>query len=408
MKMCGPSFARLVIFGAILTAYTGLKYVAAFPHSPYWNPWGLPGFWKRSELEVVTFNTGLHVSEVPKYENRRDAFLDTVTNGNIPGDVVCLQEVWEADDLRAIVNAAVSQFPYSYSTLHISDGVLSNASSTPACDISLVSNVVQCLLTNCSTLSGLQNVMCALTTCREVFDSLSQDCFSCLNRIFASSQVASLTLPAFQARIQTCLATPYPTTFGLLLLSKKPLVDPEVVNYHGRNSLIVPRGYIKAKVEGYHVFCTHLVSELSKDIYLEVGPFTSFKEQSLFEIQSLLKVARTDYVKSILIGDFNANPAIPANNITGALTDTYNFVSRLYVSPYLKRIGECTFCGENPLSSSSLNKLYDHIFVPKYSWWTWLRVGDVRRVLDSNIANQNFTLSDHYGVSAVIRKWSWV
>ncbi|XP_013379821.1 uncharacterized protein LOC106151231 [Lingula anatina] len=403
------SSRTLVLMSLILfTANIDWKYVSALPGPVLQDPRPL---WQPSNLEFVTFNTGLHAADVPEYESRRDAFLDTVTNAGIPGDVVCLQEVWEADDLRAIVRAARSQFPYSFSALHVFHTVLSDSSSTPACEKASISKVILCLSTKCTTLTGLQGAVCALTACKEGLASLSQDCLSCINRIFASSQVANLTLGDFQARIRTCLGTPYPTTFGLLLLSKKPLVDPEVINYHEGSSLLLPRGYIKAKIDAYQIFCTHLTSELNKYIYLEVGPFTSFKEQSLFEMDSLLKASWPNYVNSILIGDFNSNPAIPANDISGSLTDTYDLVSQWYFSPYLMKIGKCTYCAENPLIPSArrfqLNKLYDHIFVPKFCWWSWEKLEDARRILDSNIKNKGFPLSDHYGVSVTFEKWSW-
>ncbi|XP_013379726.1 uncharacterized protein LOC106151165 [Lingula anatina] len=403
--MQGFSSPALVLLAAVLlTGTISWKYVAALNDTTEPNPEVLE---QPSDLEFVTFNTGLRVDDVPEYETRRDAFLDAVTNGSIPGDVVCLQEVWEADDLRAIVNAAVSQFPYSHSALHISDGVLSNASSTPACKEVAIANVVQCLNKYCLGSTGLQTVMCALSTCKKAFASLSQDCLSCLNRVFASFHTDNLTVAVVQARMKVCLVTPYPTTFGLLLLSKKPLVDPEVVNYHEGNSLILPRGYIKAKIEAYQLFCTQLVAQLHRYLYLEVGPFTNFAEQSLFEMDSLLKASKSSYVNSILIGDFNSNPAIPIYGIPGSLIDTYDLVSQWYFSPYLLYIGKCTYCAGNPLTPPlEPNKLYDHIFVPT-CWWSYEKRKGVKRVLESHIPGQQFPLSDHYGVSVSYEKWSW-
>ncbi len=52
-------------------------------------------------------------------------------------------------------------------------------------------------------------------------------------------------------------ASEYAAPFGLLLLSRYPLMEIEAVDYHPVDPVVLPRGYISAKVESHCICLVH-------------------------------------------------------------------------------------------------------------------------------------------------------
>ncbi|XP_013397636.1 uncharacterized protein LOC106164300 isoform X2 [Lingula anatina] len=344
-------------------------------------------------LGTVTFNVGLHPTVVPEYETRRAKFIEIIENGSLPGDVVCLQEVWEADDLREIISKTRTDFPFSVSALHQTidgDTVFPTANpSIPACTLAEVNAVSQCFFNNCLANNATDLFLCFVGNCVPEYQALSQVCLACL--LARQSRNPKELLASFN-RTEFCATTPYEVTYGLVILSKRPIEDASFVDYHEGYSVSVPRGYLRAKVSDIHVFCTHTTPVLT-DVYID-GRFSSYAEQSLYELGTLLNAANPDLERSLLLGDFNTSPSIPDANITSQLPLSYDLLVQNYFSPYLETVTLCTFCYDNWLTYNLSNVIIDHVLVPK-SWRDLI----MAKATPLRIFDGDDTVSDHYGVA---------
>ncbi|XP_013413204.1 uncharacterized protein LOC106175644 [Lingula anatina] len=224
---------------------------------------------KRGDTRIVKFFEKIRYFHCNRYETRKAKFIEIIENGSLPGDVVCLQEVWEADDLREIISKTQADFPFSVSALHQTidgDTVFPTANPlVPACTLAEVNAVSQCFLNNCVANNAPDKFLCFVGNCTAEYQALSQVCLACL--LARQTQNVKELLNAF-SRTELCATTPYEMTYGLVILSKRPIDDTSFVDYHDGYSVSVPRGYLRAKVGGVHVFCTHTTPVLT-DIYLD-------------------------------------------------------------------------------------------------------------------------------------------
>ncbi|XP_013381987.1 uncharacterized protein LOC106152798 [Lingula anatina] len=358
---------------------------------------GSPGATKPCTTQVkvpesVTYNAELHPTALEGYEQRRARFLETIQNGDLPGEVVCLQEIWLEDDIREIVSVAQEEFPYSVSVLGQTSGGNSSLPdidqtiTAPACGANEVGDVLSCLRYKCRSKSRF----CLIKRCDDELRALPQDCLSCILQRHSGSDDDDDQLFPFE---ELCMSSPYTTTYGLLLLSKQPIEVAEVVSYHEGYSLFIPRAYIRAKVSGVHVFCTHLAATMNKGYYMDVGPFKSYHEQNLYELAVLLNEALPVLHRSILLGDFNSGPKVPSEGIKAVKPLCYDVLTRNYFSPFVESVPSCTWCVDNPLTSARRDSIIDHILVPKC-----MRGVITQEMYPVRIFDGEDPMSSHYGV----------
>ncbi len=67
--------------------------------------------------------------------------------------------------------------------------------------------------------------------------------------ILFTNKIVSFQTATFTQCATTIPASEYTDTFGLLLLSRYRLRNIKTVDYHPGDSLLIPRGYISAKVQ---------------------------------------------------------------------------------------------------------------------------------------------------------------
>ncbi|XP_023933056.1 uncharacterized protein LOC106164279 [Lingula anatina] len=348
---------------------------------------------KKIKTKILTYNAGLTETDVPHYQVRREEFLRKLTNNEIPGHVVCLQEIWKADDVAAIVQATNTTFPYTFSAIHAADGTLAQPPSVPACEPSKINPMLQCIQTNCLN-SQMPLLACVVMACRSEVSAVPQQCLDCLAAGMTYRASSNTTAAVIMGRVQVCLSTPWQTTYGLLILSKMPL-DSEVVDYHPDTSLFIPRAYLHSKIGSCHFFCTHLTGELSDAAYLDVGPFRTVNKQNLYQIGTLLKAANRFLPRVVLAGDFNVGKAVHDDSVSSMLLNSYKLLTQNFETRYVN----CTYCGTNQLANSpNYSFAIDHVFVPisDNPNTTFFTIESASIELDAKVPDQDYCMSDHF------------
>lgn len=152
-----------------------------------------------------------------------------------------MQEVWKTNLQRQIFDAVRDYFPYSVSLINLT---ADTGSTKTACTQSEVFSYGSCLATNCATSSSPRT--CVVDQCLHVLEPLSNECKLCL----------LINVGITSESILVCASEPetnYERSFGLMLLSKKSIIDSRVEGYLGNVS--EARGYYQASVSPLHIVC---------------------------------------------------------------------------------------------------------------------------------------------------------
>lgn len=351
---------------------------------------------RQSVVYMSTYNCDLSPSVCPpgnlktrhptscSYTNRREAQIRKMEE-NEDSEVLCLQGVWYARDLEAIVRKTAFNFQYSYSFLHDNSGHF-NASQKlhPPCDEQdaiILKSINECEFKECHYSSERTKIFkCIEDICKikNILQVMSETCLGC---IFQGTE---------EDNFEECTKSTYafnPT--GLLLLSKYSLLNHQRGLYHpiktfdkaGRekSSEIVQRGYLDVEVHHIgRVVCTHLTEKFGDD-YVEVGnTFKSYEKKNFFEFEALYTRLQ-NVPKVIILGDLNASPAITkgsiASQFSGNLEVLRDFGYQDPVSDSFKhREADCSYCCGNALvrkpdigvcskTSSAVGYIFDHVMV---------------------------------------------
>jgi endonuclease/exonuclease/phosphatase (EEP) superfamily protein YafD len=210
-----------------------------------------------------------------------------------------------------------------------------------------------------------------------------------------------------QTVVQKCVGVGLPginmrtiNTPGLLLLSKRPLINAKYSDFHPYTKELIERGYIEAETEDLGKFvCTHTTHNIPYYPEMElsrIGAFSTFTEQGRSErIELIQKFGHKN--RLVLAGDFNVGDAF-GPVINKDLPQEFNLLAKYFnVMP----VKECTFCWPhvNIYTKSVEGKvqtIIDHVFYKGH------KVVDMSRVIKPTDADLygTFPLSDHNGVMA--------
>ena len=108
--------------------------------------------------------------------------LSALQLANSSADVVCLQEIWQQQDILDVAYSALGQFPY-YHSYNSTGSPGDTISPSSACDPTKFQGLQLCLFTSCSSVvtQGLAAATaCAFTHCQSHVDQLGQQCINCL------------------------------------------------------------------------------------------------------------------------------------------------------------------------------------------------------------------------------------
>ena len=354
-----------------------------------------------SALVVETYNVGLAHGFVNHSADRVAPLIAALEAST--ADLICLQEVWTPEDRHAFHAALKSAFPYSWHT-----PVEQSSASSPACGVGDLfgrDRFVSCLQGTCGDLEGDQQTDCVVEECGHTLERLKEAKPSCANALMA--QVGSSAPAALWAVLRpwgTASLYAYGGSDGLLLLSKRPLTDPGVVDLSAVSTLNRRRALtatVSVSGQDVAVGCTHLAADLT-DTAPYPGPFSSWAEENRAQVELLLELDRKLRGPRVWLGDFNCSFADMAMEVVGEFEESCGQFTAIGLEDVASTAaGGCTFCAENTLADTSRSTRIDHVFVRD------LKADEVSRVTDRMWAYQPMDgepvylpLSDHYGVRA--------
>jgi endonuclease/exonuclease/phosphatase family metal-dependent hydrolase len=365
-----------------------------------WQPTGSDS----GQLSLVTFNTAIGVGLAPYAEQRLDAIERALPT--LGADVICLQELWQPDDLERLASDLAGEFPYSHRSVLASGGAIESR-----CTDSEAQLLLTCLNANCADVEQAGLPLCAIANCATAFTQTAQPCQQCV--------VANQAAPDVSTLIDICSADDssaqdYENQTGLLLLSKLPLTE---TRYLALDSSLADRGVLGATVQSgggpISLYCTHLAASIGEVVPYS-GPYGSWQGERIAQIGQFLPwVAETRSVddRAVLLGDLNCGPETPL--ASGASADAYRlFTDAGFADPYAAEDGRCTFCSNNPLNGlangSDEGALIDHVLLDGFEEApavTGTRVLDGELIVSADGGDVTTAHSDHYGVRVDV---SWL
>ncbi len=348
-------------------------------------------------LTVTTFNAGLARGFVP-YADERLPFISPGVLG-LESDVVCLQEVWDDDQIARIEEETGDTFPHRYFAKTVEEA------GDPACTEEDTTDLVACVEENCADVVPDDLAGCVLGSCGEQFMATESDCQSC-----AVSNLGQ----SFEEILNVCLTSGATLAYGghngLMILSKLPLQTTE---FRTLPSTVTQRAILRAQVEVSdgiaEVFCTHLAADLSALIEYPEGEFASFEEEQAAQIELLHTYMdeADEEAPVIVLGDFNTGP--DGDSFDAELPENYDALLRdgLLASPYAEADdAECTFCFDNALVGEGQGGggvLLDHVLLLRAeSMRAWRTLDETQTIETMADGERELPLSDHYGVCSEV------
>lgn len=339
---------------------------------------------------LVTYNLGLAQNYVDYAEERVEHVVAAVAGLDV--ELICLQEVWDTDDIDAVIEGTKATFPHSYVPETPEEG-----GGEPACSEEESGPLLGCVTENCAGAENLAD--CALENCAVEFGAVSSGCSSCL--------VANISKPLeeiFSNCAEGSAMYTYGGHSGLMVLSAAPLVT---IEHMVLDSSIVRRVVIHAEIdkegEPLHAFCTHLTAGLDVEYPGEFGSYTAEQAHQIDQVLEYIGEKAGDG-GAVLLGDMNNGPAIPPDMEGNRVENFQKFVDAGFVSPYLNLDApECTWCASNTLIADDDNdNVIDHILFLNLDDAAASLQGqriftDLVEILAEGEALET-NLSDHFGV----------
>lgn len=342
-----------------------------------------------AELSLVTWNAGLAYGFVQYAEERAPLVPPALAALDV--DVLCLNEVWEGEDVAAVKQALAAKLP---TAAFFED--MQQFADAPPCDAATLAPLVTCVEDACG---DTPEAACVLENCNPEFQAQSGDCRQCL-----ASNVGGPIDELEAACSGDGALFAYDGAFGVGLLTNQVVTAQEALVLEG--STINRRGvqYMRLEVDGapLHVFCTHLTANLSIDYPREEGSWESEQAAQIDAIHGWI-AERVGSDPVILMGDLNNGPS--GAGFDAELEDNWTRLTDAgWVDPFLAEAPSCSYCEENPLvggaSDDVESTLIDHILLQRAAG-----TFAASRILDEEVALDTADdgavvsrLSDHYGV----------
>lgn len=357
------------------------------------------------ELATVTlasFNAAIGVGLAAYAPQRLDAI-----ERDLPGlgaDLLCLQELWQPEDIERITASLASEYPYNHRSVQATGG-----GAGASCSSAEATSLLDCLTEHCADVEKAGLPLCAIANCAQVFTQVATPCQQCVVANQGADDVNNL--------VQICsagdgAAASYADQTGLLLLSKRPLAELDFLRLE---SALGDRGVLRARVDrgvagALDVYCTHLAASLNEVPY--TGLYGSWQGERLQQISRFLAwvdETRAPDGTAVLLGDMNCGPETALAH--SASPDAYaRFVAAGFEDPYVEADGRCTFCANNPLNGSAQDRdegaLLDHVLFSGLSAdspRTASRILDQLIEIEAGGAALQTAYSDHYGVQVSVQ-----
>ncbi len=345
-------------------------------------------------LTLVTYNAGLAIGFVPGAVERTPATSAAI--GALDADVICLQEIWEPEQIEA-VEAAATNHPHRYWPAPNPETL-----AEPACVGTDIDPLLTCMADNCDALCADELPACLLESCAFQFLGLEKPCMRC-----AQANVGSTPEEIEDICRAEATQYAYEGSFGTGILSKWPIASTNELLLDStttRRSLL--HSVIEAPGGDIDVFCTHLTAVFSIVPYpREEGSWSEEQAKQVADIRAYM-TAEASTGRVALMGDLNAGPLVAAND--PEQPENYEAAAAGLDVPYVEQDRRCTFCPDNGISSvdsDDFGVLIDHVMLDGFDGAT-----SSTRVLDEEVTIETCGTqipgahSDHYGVSVTIEE----
>jgi endonuclease/exonuclease/phosphatase family metal-dependent hydrolase len=354
-----------------------------------------------SPFRVATYNAGLAFGFVDHTRARAPRALQAMSD--LDADLICAQELWDADDLSGFFSATSKSHSHQYNRPPEPDENADNAE--PLCTHAALDPLEQCALSSCEGVSLDELAGCVLSHCGTQFADIPSECQTCLAGAIGN---------AFDEMRSICTTGggvwAYGGAYGTAIVSRHELQGRDSLRFDSHfNRRAVLYAAVQSADQGrYHVFCTHL-SPIFADIPFpaDQGSWQQEQAEQIAVMLAYIDEKAADGAPVVLLGDLNTGPAVAG--LQGEAPENFElFVAAGYRAPYLEENDvSCTFCPDNPLvggADGAGGKVIDHVLLRGVD-------GQVatQRLLDETVeleaGGQAVTscYSDHYGVGATIR-----
>jgi endonuclease/exonuclease/phosphatase family metal-dependent hydrolase len=401
------------------------------------------------EVIVDAFNVALAGSFIPYEAERRPVIAEAIAAHD--ADILCLQEVWTQEDKELIRDTAVDNYPYAAFTLNDLDTMVDDPSDqngqvppapvgVPCPDVEVsegltifdqMNGAVDCVSANCSTEPGSEDgrttsADCAAAACTpEVAGLLIGNaeqlrCYACI--------IPQLPTATFGEIRSSCATVPnqdlaFGGQNGVMILSRHPLANTE--------NWVIPgtwnrRSILRATVElpngaELDTYCNHLTPIFNDFVFPYTGQYGDGMRgaagwQAEQELQTEKLIAYVDATNggrpSVILGDFNAGLAFPADGIVAEGEATFELLAAAFTPAYTSDYAPlCTFCSTNPVTNpdddpEATSVWIDHILLQNLTADAVLstsRIFDEDVVpVESDAGEIMVPLSDHFGMRSVL------
>lgn len=353
------------------------------------------------EIETFsTYNVGLAHGFVENAEERIQPLINELKAVN--ADVYCLNEIWRGKDRDQFIENLKTTYPHA----HYTKITQKFSTKKPACkirDLFGKGKFASCVLKECRGLEDSEFTQCLTRTCGPALRALQGDKRQCAQALMAqvgNSTVRSLLRVLTPFRKAGLFA--YDGGNGLLMLSKKPFQEKGLVDLTELSTLN-RRGALKAKIDGYQVYCAHLSANLENTAPY-TGPFENWEQENYAQVGKLLEDSKKITEPVVMMGDFNCSPDLSGDGILPDFQSSCELFERHgFENFYYTQNPQCTFCDDNTIiaanPSESGKKLIDHIFTRSTPQGFMERVFDDLKNIDLGDGRMKEThLSDHYGL----------
>ncbi|MBN2797942.1 MAG: endonuclease/exonuclease/phosphatase family protein [Deltaproteobacteria bacterium] len=350
-----------------------------------------------TDFTVLTYNAGLAVGFVPGAEGRAEGTAGATVA--VDADLVCLQEVWQADHVALFEAAADGVYGDSYfpePSQRVAD--------SPMCAAEDIEPLTTCMNESCGDVCADELPTCLLENCALKFLSLEKLCMECVQANVGD------TADGIQA---TCTAGgthyAYDGSFGTGLLSKFPLREVEERVFDSTtNRRSVLHAVAEAPGGDVDVYCTHLSAVFSVIPYpREEGSWAEEQATQISELLAFVDESGDPDGRNMILGDLNTGPAV--GDSVAEVPDNWALLAASgMTAPYVDAAGVCTFCPDNPLNSADSDA--DGVVIDHVLLGGGLQGVDTARVLDEEITVEGCAgevpgaHSDHYGLTVDVDK----
>ena len=393
-------------------------------------------------LNLVTWNIGLEEQQATE---RVSSIIQAIRNSD--ADIIGLQEVWGGPQiLRTIYRAVKTIYPHFQVVSdkmrpYISASRLPKQVYSPACPAAGIISFEICFSQQCSTVTGIPQLICAMNMCRSQFNVLYTNpiCWACIFDRYISrgdplglNYCGAVNLPQLVSTspgiIPNSTDAPWDHSIGLMVLSKRkyPLRKVDAAVYS--EFFIGIRGYMIVATNNGRLLIAN-THAATADTSLPHPPAHTFfnntygswneeNEGHIRELEShvwrLVQNNSATARNAVMLGDFNMGIANFGYNVSALSSGSWYYIHGLndshgkhrWYDDYAERKNPCTRCIDNIVLPNPKQYVYDHIFThgPIFSRSNLFtkRIFDEFIQITYNKTNITTHLSDHYGVRMLV------